>query len=70
MNASSDNEWNDYEVSPDPPTNDININNNSDYEKNYYEVTPDTPKNGGNNETIDSDEDKNYKEEAEKETDW
>ena len=41
---------------PDPPTNDININDSSDDEKNDYEVTPDTSTNGGNNETIDNDE--------------
>ena len=29
----------------------------------------DTPKNGGNNETIDNNEEKNYEEEVEKETD-
>ena len=38
------------------PTNSVNINNNYDDEKNYYEVTPDTPINGGNNETIENDE--------------
>ena len=50
------------EDAPNPPTNDLNINDNSDDEKNYYEVTPDTPKNGASNETIDNDEDKSYEE--------
>ena len=58
MNAYSDDEVNNDEDSPDPPTNDVNINANDDDEKNYYEVTPDTPKNGGNNETIDKYEEK------------
>ena len=55
INASSDDEGNNDEIAPDPPTNDININDNSDDEKNYYEVTPDTPTNGKNNEIIDND---------------
>ena len=50
MNASSDEERNNDEVDPEPPTNNVNINANSDDEKNDYEVTPDTPTNGGNNE--------------------
>ena len=58
MNVSSDYKRNNDKVSPDPPTNDVNINANSDDEKNDYEVTPDTPKNGGNIETIDNDEEK------------
>ena len=37
--------------------------------KNDYEVTPDNPTNGGKNETIDNKEDKNYEDEADKETD-
>ena len=56
INAYSNNEGNNNQVDPDPPTNDVNINDNSDSEKNYYEATPDTPTNGGNNETIDNDE--------------
>ena len=58
MNASSDGEGDNDDVAPDPPTNDVNINDNYDDEKNYYEVTPDTPTNVGNNETIDNDEEK------------
>ena len=58
MNASSDNEENNDEVSPDPPTNDISINANPNDKKNDYEVTPDTPKNGENNETIENNEEK------------
>ena len=54
MNAYSNNEGNNDEVAPNPPTNDVNINANSDNEKNDYEVIPDTPTNGGNNETIDN----------------
>ena len=54
MNDSSDYERNNYEVSPNPPTNDVNINANSDDEENDYEVTPDTPTIGGNNETIEN----------------
>ena len=45
MNYSSDDEGNNYEVDPDPPTNDVNINANSDDEKNDHEVTPDSPTN-------------------------
>ena len=41
MNASSDDEGNNYKVYPDPPKNDVNINANTDDEKNDYEVTPD-----------------------------
>ena len=37
------------EDAPNPPTVDVNINDNSDDEKNDYGVTPDTPTNGGNN---------------------
>ena len=54
MNASDDDEVNNYEFDPNPPTNDVNINDNSDYEGNDYEVTPDTPTSGGNNKTIDN----------------
>ena len=54
------------EDAPDPPTNDVNINDYSDDEKNDYEVNHDTPTNGGNNETIDNDENKNYEDEVEK----
>ena len=68
MNTYSDDEGNTDEVTPDPPTKDITINDNYDNERNDYEVTPDTPTNGGNNETIDNYEGKNYEEEAEKET--
>ena len=64
MNAYSNNEENNYEFSPDSPTENKNVN--FDDEKNYYEFTPDTPTNGGNNETIDNDGDKNYEEESEK----
>ena len=56
------------EDAPDLPTTDVNINDGSDDEKNDYEVTADTPKYGVNNETIDNDKDKNYEDEAEKET--
>ena len=49
------------EDDPDPPTIDVNINANSDDKKNDYEITPNTPTNGGNNETIDSDEEKKTK---------
>ena len=58
MNASSDDEGNNDEVAPDPPTNEVNINDNYDDEGNYYEVTPETSTSGVNNETIDNDEDK------------
>ena len=51
---------------PDPPTDDENINANSDDEKNDYEVTPDTPTNGGTNETIDNDQEKLNEEEDKK----
>ena len=34
------------EDDPNPPTIDVNINDNSDDEKNYYEVTHNTPING------------------------
>ena len=44
------------------------MNASYDYEVDYNEVTPDAPTSDGNNETIDNDEDKNYEEEAEKET--
>ena len=47
-------------IPTDPPTNDVNINDNYD-----DEVNPDTPTNGVNNETIEKYEDKNYEEEAE-----
>ena len=40
MNAASDDEVNDDEVAPDPPKNDININDNSDDEGYAYEVAP------------------------------
>ena len=53
MNAYSNYEVNNYEVAPDPPTNNEIIN------ANCGEVTPNTPTNGGNNETIDNDEGKN-----------
>ena len=69
MITSSGDEVNNYEVAHNPPTNDVNINDNSDDERNDYEVTPDTPTNDVNNETIDSYEDKNCKEEAENQTD-
>ena len=49
INAYSNNEGNNYEVAPDPLTNDVNINYNSYDEINDYQVTPDTPTNGGNN---------------------
>ena len=62
MNSSSDNEVNNDKVAPNPPINDININYNSYDEKNDYGVTPYTPTNGGNNETIDNDEEKNNEE--------
>ena len=55
MNDSSDDEGNNYEVDPDPPTNGVNINANYDDEKHYYKVTPDTPTNGGNNEKMATD---------------
>ena len=58
INAYSNNEGNNDEVTPDPPTNDVNINANSDDKINDYEVNPDTPTNGGNNETIENDEEK------------
>ena len=57
------------EVAPDPPIDDENINANSDDEKNDYEVTPDKPTNGGNNETINNDENKNNENENEKRKD-
>ena len=44
MNDSSDDEGNNYEVSPDPHTNDVHINDNSDDERNDYEVNIDTTK--------------------------
>ena len=53
------------EDATNPPTNDVNINDNDDDEKKYYEVTPDTPTNGGNNETIENYE-KNYEYKADK----
>ena len=56
------------EDAPDPPKNDVNINDNYDDEKNDYEVNPVTPTNGGNKKTIENDEEKNYKDEAENET--
>ena len=56
MNASSDDEVNNGEVSSYPPTNDLNINDNYDDEENIYKVTPDTPTNSENNETIENDE--------------
>ena len=59
MNTSSDYEVNSDEVSPDPPTNDVNINDNYDDGVNYYEVTYHTPTNDGNNETIDNYEENN-----------
>ena len=58
MNTSSDDEGNNDEVSPDPPTNDVNINDTSNDDKNDYEINPDTPTNGHNNETIDKHEKK------------
>ena len=36
-------------MTPEPPTNYLNINDNSDGEKNDYEVTPDTSISGRNN---------------------
>ena len=68
MNASSDDEGNNDKVAPNSPTNGVNIKDNYDDETNYYEVTLDTTTNSGNNATIDNYEDKNYEEEAEKET--
>ena len=68
MNASSDDEGNNNEVAPDPPTNDVNTNTKYDDQKNGCEVTPDTPTNAGNKETIDNGGGKT-EEEAEKETD-
>ena len=47
INQYYNNEGNNDDVAPAPPTNDISINTNSDYEKNDYEITPDTPTNGG-----------------------
>ena len=38
MNASSYDEGNNDEVSPDPPTNEVNINANSDDEENENET--------------------------------
>ena len=58
MNASYGDEGNNYEVSPKPLTNDVNINSNSYDKKKYDEVTTDTPTNGGNNETIENDEER------------
>ena len=52
INAYSNNEENNDEVAPEPPTNNEIINANSD------NVTPDTPTNGGDNETMDNDEEK------------
>ena len=49
MNDSSDDEGNNDEVAPDPPTNVENINTDSDDEKNGSSFTPDTPTNGVNN---------------------
>ena len=49
MNACSNNEENNYEVAPNPPTNDDIIN------ANYDRVAPDTPKSAVNNETTDND---------------
>ena len=40
MNASSDDEVNNDEVAPDPPTNDVNISDNSYNETNEYWITP------------------------------
>ena len=54
------------EDATDPPTIDVNINDNSDNEKNDYEVTPDTPTNGGDNEMVENDKDEKYEKEAEK----
>ena len=61
INAYSNNERNNDEVSPNPPTNDIKLNANSYYYINDYEVTPDTPKNGGKIETIENDDEKRMK---------
>ena len=58
MNASSDDKGNNDDISPDPLTNDININANSGDEKNDYGFTPDTPTNGRNIETICNKEEK------------
>ena len=55
MNASSNNQGNNDEVAPEPPTNDEIIN------ANYDEVTPDTPTYIVNNETIDNDEENTLK---------
>ena len=40
MNVSSDDEVNNDEVSPNPPTNDVNIGANYDDEKNDYVFYP------------------------------
>ena len=61
INACSNNEANNDEVSPDQPTDDKNINYNYNDEKNDYMVTSDTPTNGGNNKTVDNNEEKRTK---------
>ena len=43
MNAYSNNQENNDDFAPDPPTNDENINAHSGDGKNDYEFAPDTP---------------------------
>ena len=57
-----DDEVNNDEVAPEPPTNDVNINANYDDEKNYYKVNPDKRTNGVNIETIYNDSGGNIEE--------
>ena len=54
MNAYTNNEETNNEVSPNPATDDKNINANSEDGETDYEVTIDTPKEGVKNETIDN----------------
>ena len=61
INAYSNNEGYNYEVAPEPHTNDININANYDDDINYYGVTPDTTTHNGNIETLENTEGKKFK---------
>ena len=63
MNDYPNNVENNYEVFPDPPTDDKIIN------ANYGQVTLDTTTNGGNNKTIYNDEENNNNNKIEKEKD-